>query len=73
MCSCSSFKPLAKPYRYEAKVSFILAAESLDEARDMQKQIVELVRRHTNERVTRVSGSMLDLKHRADLDGSLRA
>lgn len=59
-------------YRYEASVTFILAANGLDEAYRMQTQIRDIVKRYTNERVSDVRGSMLDLKHRPDLDGSLR-
>jgi hypothetical protein len=58
-------------YRYEASVKFVLAADGLDEAYRMQQQIVGIVARHTNELVTKIVGSMLDLKHRPDLDGSL--
>jgi hypothetical protein len=60
-------------YRYEATIKVILAADSQDEAYRMQQQIAnDVVRPHTNERVVQVTASMLDLRHRPDLDGSLR-
>jgi hypothetical protein len=62
-----------RTYVYDATIRVRLAAPSLDEAYRMQKQIGEVVRRYTNERVTDITASMLDLKHRPDLDGSLDA
>lgn len=59
-------------YRYEAAVKVVVAADGLDEALRMQQQIADVVRQHTNERVVDVTTSMLDLKHRPDLDGSLK-
>ena len=61
-------------YRYEATIKAILAADGQDEAYRMLKQIADdVIRPHTNERVVEITASMLDLRHRPDLDRSLRA
>jgi hypothetical protein len=59
-------------YRYEATITVVLAADGIDEAYRMQQQIAGIIEDHTNERVEQVQASMLGLKHRPDLDGSLR-
>ena len=59
-------------YRYEAKITVVLAADGLHDAAWMQRQIADVVRDHTGERVLEVHGSILDLKHRPDLTGGFR-
>lgn len=61
-------------YRYEATIKLIIAADGLDAAYRVQQAAVNNLKAGATAvgaPIKSVTGSMLDLKHRADLDGSL--
>jgi hypothetical protein len=63
----------SKRYRYEATITLIIAADGQDEAYRIQKSALNAVDSALLARgVVRAHSSILDLKHRPDLDGSLR-